>query len=93
MNKSDLIEALAQKTGHTKAASAEVIDGLFEIISDALAQGETVKLIDFGSFGITETKPRVGRNPQTGDAIQIPSGKRPKFTASAKLKTAVNIHK
>ena len=90
MNKTDLIDALALKTGHTKVASGEVVDALFEIIGDALAQGDTVQLIGFGAFGITETKARAGRHPQTGEAIQITASKRPKFTAGAKLKAAVN---
>jgi DNA-binding protein HU-beta len=90
LNKTDLIEALALKTGHTKVASAEVVDALFDIIGDALAQGEAVQLIGFGAFGITETKARTGRNPQTGNTIQIAAGKRPKFTAGAKLKAAVS---
>lgn len=90
LNKTELIEALALKTGNTKAASGETIDALFEIITDALGQGDTVQLIGFGAFGITETTARTGRNPQTGAAIEIPAGKRPKFTAGAKLKAAVN---
>jgi DNA-binding protein HU-beta len=93
LNKADLIEALALKTGHTKVASGEVIDAMFEIIGGALAQGETVQLVGFGSFGITETKARAGRNPQSGEAIQIAAGKRPKFTAGAKLKALVNTVK
>lgn len=90
MNKTDLIDALALKTGHSKVASGEVIDAMFEIIGSALAQGEAVQLIGFGAFGITETKARAGRNPQTGAAIQIAAGKLPKFTAGAKLKALVN---
>lgn len=89
MNKTDLIEALALKTGHTKVVSGEVIDAMFEIIGNALAQGEPVQLVGFGAFGVTETKARAGRNPNTGEAIQIAAGKRAKFTAGAKLKSLV----
>jgi DNA-binding protein HU-beta len=90
MYKTELIQALAHRTGQTKVASGEVVDAFFEIIGDALSQGDTVQLIGFGAFGITKTKARTGRHPQTGDAIQLPAGKRPKFTAGAKLKAAVN---
>ena len=90
MNKANLIEALALKTGHTKVASGVVVEALFEIIGEALANGEKVQLIDFGSFAVGETKARMGRHPQTGDAIHIPAAKRLKFTAGAKLKTEVN---
>jgi DNA-binding protein HU-beta len=69
------------------------VDAFFEIIGDALSQGDTVQLIGFGAFGITKTKARAGRHPQTGDAIQLTAGKRPKFTAGAKLKAAVNKRK
>ncbi|HSY27127.1 MAG TPA: HU family DNA-binding protein [Burkholderiaceae bacterium] len=90
MNKANLIEALALKTGHTKVASGEVVDALFEIIGDALANGEKVQLIDFGSFVVSETKARIGRHPRTGESIHIIAAKRLKFTAGAKLKAEVN---
>ena len=90
LNKTDLIDALALKTGHTKVASGQVVNALFEIIGDALARDELVQLIGFGAFGVTSTKARTGRNPQTGDVIHIAARRRPKFTAGAKLKASMN---
>ena len=90
LNKANLIEALAIKTGNTKVASGEVVEALFAIIGDALANGEKVQLIDFGSFAVSETRARMGRHPQTGDAIHIAAAKRLKFTAGAKPKAEVN---
>jgi DNA-binding protein HU-beta len=89
MYKTDLIDMLAWKTCQSKAASGEVVDAFFEIIGEALAQGDTVHLIGFGTFGITKTKARAILHPQTGEVIQLPAGRRPKFTAGAKLKAVV----
>ena len=90
MFKTDLIELLAWKTCQSKAASGEVVDAFFEIIGDALSHGDTVHLIGFGTFGITKAKARTILHPQTGDVIQLPAGKRPKFTGGSKLKAAIN---
>ena len=90
MNKSELIVAMAQKTGRTRMECGEVISGFFEVIGDALAQGESVQLIGFGAFGVTETKARTIAHPEAGYPIHLAAGKRPKFTAGAKLKAAVN---
>lgn len=89
MNKTELIVAVAKKAGHTKMDCSNVVDAFFEIIGDALAHGESVQLIGFGAFGVTETKARTICHPQDGYRIQLPAGKRPKFTAGAKLKAAV----
>jgi len=90
MYKTELIDVLAWKTRQTKAASSEVVDAFFEIIGEALSQGDSVQLIGFGTFGIAEAKARSILHPQTGEVIQLPAGKRPKFTAGAKLKVAAN---
>jgi DNA-binding protein HU-beta len=90
MFKTELVDRLAWKTCQSKAASGEVVDAFFEIIGEALAQGDTVQLIGFGTFGITKAKARKILHPQTGDVIQLPAGRRPKFTAGAKLKVAVS---
>jgi len=90
MNKTDLIETLSRKTGQPKIECGEIVNGFFEVIGDALAHGESVQIIGFGAFGITETKARTICHPETGDPIQLAAGRRPKFTAGAKLKLAVN---
>ena len=90
MNKTELIEALAEKTGQPKKESGEVLDALLGIVSDTLAAGDTIQLIGFGVFGITETQARAGRNPKTGEVLEIAAGKRPKFTPGSKLKAAVS---
>jgi DNA-binding protein HU-beta len=89
MYKTEFIDLLAWKTRQTKTASAEVVDAFFEIIGEALTQGDAVHLIGFGTFGITKAKARNILHPQTGEVIQLPAGRRPKFTAGAKLKAAV----
>lgn len=90
MYKTELIELLAWKTCQSKAASGEVVDAFFEIIGEALSQGEKVHLIGFGTFGITRAKARNILHPQTGEVIQLPASRRPKFTAGVNLKSAVN---
>jgi DNA-binding protein HU-beta len=90
MFKPELIQALALKTGLTKAESGKILDGLCEVIGDALAHGDTVQLIGFGTFDVTQTKARTICHPETGEAIRLPAGKRPKFTAGANLKAALN---
>lgn len=90
MNKSELIDALAAKTDLTKADAGRAIDGLTEIITEALAKGDTVSLIGFGNFSVGERAARTGRNPKTGEELTIAASKAPKFSAGAKLKAAVN---
>ena len=90
MNKSELIDALAAKTDLTKADAGRAIDGLTEIITEALAKGDTVSLIGFGNFSVGERAARTGRNPKTGAELKIAASKAPKFSAGAKLKAAVN---
>ena len=90
MNKAELIDALAAKTDLTKADAGRAIDGLTEIITEALAKGDTVSLIGFGNFSVGERAARTGRNPTTGEELTIAASKAPKFSAGAKLKAAVN---
>lgn len=90
MNKAELIDALAAKTDLTKADAGRAIDGLTEIITEALAKGDTVSLIGFGNFSVGERAARTGRNPKTGEELTIAASKAPKFSAGAKLKAAVN---
>lgn len=90
MNKSELIDALAAKCDFSKASAGRAIDGLTEIITEALTKGDTVGLIGFGTFSVGERAARTGRNPKTGAELQIAASKAPKFSVGAKLKAAVN---
>ena len=90
MNKTELIDALAAKCDLSKAAAGRAVDGLVDIITETLAQGDAINLIGFGSFSVGERAARTGRNPKTGEELKIAASKAPKFTAGAKLKAAVN---
>lgn len=90
MNKTELIDALAAKCDLSKAAAGRAVDGLTEIITEALSNGDTVSLIGFGTFSVGERAARTGRNPKTGAELQIAASKAPKFSVGAKLKAAVN---
>lgn len=90
MNKSELIDVLASRCDLSKAAAARAVDGLTELITEALVAGETISLIGFGNFSVGTRAARVGRNPKTGAALKIAASRTPKFSAGAKLKAAVN---
>jgi DNA-binding protein HU-beta len=89
MNKQELVDAIAVKTGASKAA-ADTLDALIGTITTAVTKGDTVQLIGFGSFSTGARAARVGRNPATGAEIQIPAAKTVKFTAGKAFKDAVN---
>lgn len=90
MNKSDLIDAIAASADISKAAAARALDATVESIKAALKNGDTVNLVGFGTFKVGERAARNGRNPKTGEVIQIEAAKIPKFTAGKNLKDAVN---
>ena len=89
-NKSDLVAAVAEKTGFSKKDSASAIDAVFEAITEALAKKEKVQLIGFGTFETRERSARTGRNPQTGEEIQIKASTAPAFKPGKALKEAVS---
>lgn len=89
MNKSELISVVAEKAEMTKKDTEKVVNEVFEGISAALAQGDKVQIIGFGTFDVRERKAREGRNPATGDAITIPAVKVPVFKAGKALKDNV----
>ena len=89
MNKNDLITTVAASTGLTKTDAARAIDSVFESISGSLKKGEEVRLVGFGTFAITHRRATEGRNPRTGERIQIAAAKLPKFRAGKNLKAAV----
>ena len=90
MNKAELIEAMAEKTSTTKKESERHLDAFIETVSQNINTDEGVKLVGFGSFLVTERKSRVGRNPQTGDEIQIPARRVPVFRPGSELKKICN---
>lgn len=90
MNKNELIADVASKTGLTKTAAGEAVDATFDVIAAALAGGNEVKIAGFGTFVVSERAASEGRNPRTGETIQIPAQKAPKFRAGKGLKDAVN---
>ena len=90
MNKNDLVSAVASSTGMSKADSAKAVEGVFDAISGALSSGGDVRIVGFGTFSVANRKATTGRNPRTGQAIQIPASRQPKFKAGKGLKDAVN---
>ena len=86
MNKQELVGEVAGQTGLTKKASREAVDTVTSTITDSLAQGEKVTLVGFGTFQVMQRKARNGRNPQTGEFIQIPAKKVAKFVPGKGLR-------
>lgn len=89
MNKSDLIEKMADAADISKTAAARALDAFTDEIAIALKNGDNVSLIGFGTFSVKERAARTGRNPQTGEAIEIKASKTPSFKAGKALKDAV----
>ncbi len=90
MNKNELISAVADEVGLTKAQTAEAVDATFAAIATALKNGDEVRIIGFGNFSVSERAASEGRNPRTGEPIKIAASKAPKFKAGKGLKDAVN---
>ena len=90
MNKTELVSVVSEKTEFSKKESAQIVDALFASIEEALAKGEKVQLIGFGTFEVRERAARKGRNPQTGAEIEIPASKVPAFKPGKALKDEVN---
>lgn len=89
MNKTELISAVATKTGFTKKDVKSAIDATFEIITETLVAGDSVGVTDFGKFDAPERAARESRNPQTGEPITVAAHKAPRFKPSSALKNAV----
>ena len=90
MNKTELIDAMADSADISKAAAGRAFDAAVAAITEALKSGDQVSLIGFGTFMVRERAARTGRNPQTGETIQIAASKSPAFKAGKALKDAVN---
>ncbi len=89
MTKNELIEKVAKKSNLTKRAARDAVDATFNLSKDALVRGEKVVITGFGTFLIRSRAARRGRNPQTGETIQIPQKKTPGFTAGKTLKRLI----
>ena len=90
MKKVELVEAVAKKAGLTKADAGRAVDATIEAVTKALAKGDKVPLVGFGTFGVSKRAARTGRNPQTGAEVKIPARNAVTFKAGSALKEAVN---
>ena len=90
MNKTELIDAVAEAADLTKADSSRAVDAVVAAITKALKDGDAVTLVGFGTFQVRDRAARTGRNPKTGDTIKIAASKNPSFKADKALKDAVN---
>ena len=90
MNKTELIAAIAAKTGETKKDAEATLNAFVNVVSETLAKGDKVQLVGFGSFEVRKRAARKGRNPQTKEEIKIPASKSPVFKAGKALKDLVN---
>ena len=90
MNKTELVAAIAEKTQLTKKDSEMALKAFIDVVSEELKKGEKIQLVGFGTFEVSDRAARTGKNPQTGNAIDIPASKAPKFKAGKALKETVN---
>ncbi|MDE0988631.1 MAG: HU family DNA-binding protein [Pseudomonadales bacterium] len=90
MNKQELIENIAASADITKAAAGRALDSMIDSITNSLTKGDSVVLVGFGTFSVRDRAARMGRNPQTGEEIQIKAAKVPAFKAGKALKDSVN---
>jgi len=89
MNKADLINHVAAAAGITKASAGDAVEAVLGGITGTLSKGDSVSLVGFGTFSVAERSARTARNPRTGDTINVPASKAPKFKAGKALKDAV----
>ncbi|MCI8588765.1 MAG: HU family DNA-binding protein [Bacilli bacterium] len=90
MKKVEFVEALAERTGLTKADATRALEGVFDIIKEALVKGDKVPVAGFGTFSVGKRAAREGRNPQTGETVKIAACNSAKFKAASALKEAIN---
>lgn len=90
MNKADLIDMVATKAELSKTDASSAVDAVIDGITSTLKRGDSVTLVGFGTFSVSDRAARTGRNPRTGDVITIPASKSPKFKAGKALKDALN---
>ncbi|RME43512.1 MAG: integration host factor subunit alpha [Deltaproteobacteria bacterium] len=92
MTKADIVESIYEKLGFTKKESAQIVDTVFEILKQRLEAGEKIKISGFGNFVVREKRPRIGRNPQTGEPIEISARRVLTFKPSQVLCAQMNDH-
>lgn len=90
MNKTELVTLLAERTGLSKKSAEEMLNTTLDIITETLVEGEKVQLVGFGSFEVRERAPRIGRNPRTKEAVNIPASRAVQFKSGKALKGAVS---
>jgi len=90
MNKSELIEAIATSANLSKADATRALEATVSTVTNSLKQGQNVTIVGFGTFLVRESKARTGRNPRTGESIEIAASRRPSFKAGKGLKDALN---
>jgi len=90
MNKSELVDSIAEKSGLNKSQAGEALNAMMESIGEALEAGDTISLVGFGTFTVKDRKARTGRNPKTGEELSIPASKVPSFKAGKNLKERLN---
>ncbi len=90
MNKNEFIDRVADMAGINKAEATRAVDAVFDAITEGLRKGDDIRLVGFGTFSAAKRKAREGRNPRTGETIQIPASIQPKFSAGKGLKEALN---
>ncbi|MBV8653483.1 MAG: HU family DNA-binding protein [Alphaproteobacteria bacterium] len=90
MNKNELVDAVASAADLKKSEATKAVDAVFDSITDSLKKGDEVRLVGFGTFTVSKRNASEGRNPRTGEKIQIAASKQPKFKAGKGLKDAVN---
>ena len=90
MNKNDLIASVASSAGLSKSDATRAIESFLDAVTNSLKRDEKVSIVGFGNFSVSHRKATTGRTPRTGESIQIPASKRPKFTVGKALKDAVN---
>lgn len=90
MNKTELVAAMAEQTNLSKKDVEAALKAFIDVVAEELKKGEKVQLVGFGTFEVSERAAREGRNPQTGETMQIKASKTPKFTAGKALKDALN---
>ena len=90
MNKSDFIDAIASNADVPKNTAAKVVNAFIDVVGDTMSGGDSITLVGFGTFLVRDRQARTGRNPQTGETMQIPAAKVPAFKAGKALKDKVN---
>lgn len=90
MNKAELVAAIAEKTELSKKDSEKALKAFIDVVTEELTKGEKIQLVGFGTFEVAERAAREGRNPQSGEVMNIPASKAPKFKAGKALKDTIN---